>query len=187
MRLRCAGPQLFVQLGSKPQLVALVSVLLTYCLSIGLTCNGRIVGAAEIHRYLCDVAEKHDLRKYMRLNCMIDAATWDEDRSLWVLQITRTVDGKTEKFQDECDVLLSGTGVLNDWKYPNVEGLWDYRGKLLHTASWDPSYDFKGKRIAVLGNGASAVQVVPELRKGGLCIISAVRCGWLTSGQMPRK
>ncbi len=131
-----------------------------------LTFVNRIVTSTEIHQYLLYVVEKHGLRKFMNLNHKVSRAVWDEARAKWTLTMVHEEDGKKKIVEDECDVLLSGVGVLNDWKWPEVEGIRDFGGKLVHTAHWDPSYDFTGKRVAVLGNGASAVQVVPELQKG---------------------
>lgn len=101
----------------------------------------------------------------MRLSHKVTAAEWDEGSAKWILSILHEENGKSEVFQDNCDFLISGTGVLNNWKWPKIDGLESFAGKLLHTAHWDPSYDMSGKRVAVLGNGASAVQVVPELQK----------------------
>lgn len=59
-----------------------------------------------------------------------------------------------------------GVGTLNDWKYPEIKGLSQFRGTLMHTATWDESVDLKCKTVAVIGNGASAVQLVPALQPG---------------------
>jgi cation diffusion facilitator CzcD-associated flavoprotein CzcO len=102
----------------------------------------------------------------MTFNHRVVQATWREADAKWVVSIARTSEsGEPEIIVDECDVLISGTGILNQWKYPNIEGLKDYKGKLLHTANWDESWDWDGKTVAVLGSGASAIQVVPELQK----------------------
>lgn len=61
-----------------------------------------------------------------------------------------------------------GTGTLNNWKYPKIEGLSQFKGSLMHTANWDASVDLKGKTVAVIGNGASAVQLVPAIQPSEL-------------------
>jgi cation diffusion facilitator CzcD-associated flavoprotein CzcO len=65
---------------------------------------------------------------------------------------------------DECDVLLSCTGILNKWKWPEIEGLDQFTGPVLHSARWDTTFDFGGKTVAVIGAGSSAIQIVPSLQ-----------------------
>jgi thioredoxin reductase len=55
------------------------------------------------------------------------------------------------------------------WKWPEIQGLDRYKGHKVHSARWDDSFDFTGKKVAVIGNGSSAIQIVPILRKGMLC------------------
>jgi cation diffusion facilitator CzcD-associated flavoprotein CzcO len=55
------------------------------------------------------------------------------------------------------------TWRYSDWKYPNIEGITDFKGKLLHSARWDDSYDFEDKKVAVIGIGSSGIQIVPKL------------------------
>jgi cation diffusion facilitator CzcD-associated flavoprotein CzcO len=66
---------------------------------------------------------------------------------------------------DWCNVIVNGTGFLNSWKWPKIEGLHEFSGKLLHSASWDPSVDWTGKTVAVIGTGSSAIQMVPRIQK----------------------
>lgn len=76
--------------------------------------------------------------------------------------------GQLQIISRECDVLILGVGTLNDWKYPDIDGISNYKGRLMHTATWDDSMDLKGKSVAVIGNGASAVQCVAALQTGKL-------------------
>ena len=124
--------------------------------------------APEILAYLQDVVEKHALRKYMHFRHRAVGADWQEESSTWKVRFeVSDSDGKVQDtFVRECDVLVQGIGTLNSWKWPNVEGLQDYRGTLMHTANWDDSIDLRGKTIAIIGNGASAVQCVPALQPG---------------------
>jgi cation diffusion facilitator CzcD-associated flavoprotein CzcO len=55
---------------------------------------------------------------------------------------------------------------VSNWKWPNVEGLDQYTGKLIHSADWDESYNFRGKKVAVIGIGSSAIQIIPKLANG---------------------
>lgn len=94
-------------------------------------------------------------------------AEWQEDSSTWRLKFEVTNEsGQTSYLDRECDALVIGIGTLNNWKYPDIEGLSQSKGLLMHTATWDESVDLKGKTVAVVGNGASAVQLVPALQPG---------------------
>jgi hypothetical protein len=69
-------------------------------------------------------------------------------------------------FEDQCEILANGSGVLNTYKYPDLPGINEFEGKLMHSAAWDGSYDLKGKTVAVIGGGSSAVQIVPNIQPG---------------------
>ncbi|KAJ5632755.1 hypothetical protein N7490_009094 [Penicillium lividum] len=97
--------------------------------------------AAEIHQYWQRVVQKYGCRKYMKLKQAVLAAFWDEVKAQWRLDVE---DLETEsKYQDQCDVLIQATGCLNNWKWPTVPGLHDFKGKLMHSAKWDTDYDYK--------------------------------------------
>jgi cation diffusion facilitator CzcD-associated flavoprotein CzcO len=66
--------------------------------------------------------------------------------------------------EDVGDVLVTGTGVLNTWKWPDIQGLHTFEGKLLHSAKWDPKYDATDQKVAVIGAGSSGIQIVPTLQ-----------------------
>ncbi|KEF62563.1 uncharacterized protein A1O9_00536 [Exophiala aquamarina CBS 119918] len=121
--------------------------------------------APEICAYLNKVVDKHDLRKHMHFRHRAIHAEWQERSATWQLKFEVTdAAGQTSYLDRECDVLVSGVGTLNNWKYPDIEGLSQFKGSLMHTATWDDSVDLKGKTVAVIGNGASAVQLVPALQ-----------------------
>jgi cation diffusion facilitator CzcD-associated flavoprotein CzcO len=125
--------------------------------------------APEIRQYLNDVADNHGLRKYMKFNHRAVSAHWQEELSTWRVELEITGDsGKVVTIVRECDVLIKGVGALNNWKYPEIDGLSNFKGKLMHTANWDDTVDLTGKRIAVIGNGASAVQCVAALQPGNV-------------------
>ena len=71
-----------------------------------------------------------------------------------------------EKFTDWCNVLINGTGVVNKWKWPTIEGREDFKGDMQHSAAWDTTTEWEGKRVAVIGTGSSSIQMVPQLAKG---------------------
>ncbi|KAJ9643168.1 uncharacterized protein PV06_05556 [Exophiala oligosperma] len=115
----------------------------------------------EIHRYWKKVVAKYDCMRHIKLNHQIVKAQWDESQGKWQVQVKNTQDGSI--IDDSCDVLLSATGALNDWKWPQIPGLQDFKGSLLHSASWDESFDWTNKRLAVIGNGSSGIQIVPAV------------------------
>ncbi|KAL2794663.1 hypothetical protein BJX66DRAFT_351131 [Aspergillus keveii] len=71
--------------------------------------------------------------------------------------------GNPRVFEDCADVLMTGTGLLNEWKWPDIPGLGSFAGEVLHSACWDEGFDAEGKRVAVIGAGSSGIQIVPAL------------------------
>ncbi|KAJ5951521.1 uncharacterized protein N7479_009934 [Penicillium vulpinum] len=114
----------------------------------------------EIRRYFESFAEKYNLHPYIKTNSRILSATWVEEKGIYEIIIDR--DG--EIIHDWCHVFINGTGFLNNWKWPSIPGLHDFSGKMMHTANWDNSVDWKDKTIAVIGNGSSGIQIIPELQ-----------------------
>jgi cation diffusion facilitator CzcD-associated flavoprotein CzcO len=103
--------------------------------------------------------KKHNLDRDLKLEHELVGATWNEKESKWKLEIQN----HDRRFGDECDILVSARGFLNKWRWPSIEGLHLFQGKLLHSANWDHSYDFSGKKVALIGNGSSAIQILPKL------------------------
>ncbi|KAL8919728.1 MAG: hypothetical protein Q9172_004841 [Xanthocarpia lactea] len=125
--------------------------------------NGFYAHGDQIQKYFLDFCDKYDLRKYMRLETTVLGATWLDEEGQWELDL-RSKDGT--RFSDRCHVLVSGSGPLNRWTWPNIDAIGDYKGTLVHTADWKPTIDWHGKHVAVIGSGASGVQVVPQLVNG---------------------
>ncbi|KAF4995954.1 hypothetical protein FGRMN_4809 [Fusarium graminum] len=121
---------------------------------IGGTCYA---SSQEIHAYLKSVVKHFDLEKYITFNTKVNAARWSEDAGTWTVDL----DGGRSVTSE---VFINAGGILNHPQLPNVEGLSSFSGPLLHTASWDPSVDLTGKRIGVIGAGASAIQLVPSIQ-----------------------
>ena len=126
----------------------------------------------QIHAYMKDTAHKYDVEKYTKYNHSIVDARWNDQAGKWNLKV-RDAAGKT--FDDQCDVFVNAAGVLNKWKWPSIDGLQDFEGKLLHSASWDQSYDFTDKRVGVIGIGSSGIQIVPKLAKVAKSLTSFIR------------
>ena len=87
--------------------------------------------------------------------------TWDEAASCWQVDLRRIADGTTERVA--ANVVVAAMGILRVPKYPDLAGRERFAGPALHTAEWDPSVSLEGKRVAVIGTGASANQVVPAV------------------------
>ena len=104
--------------------------------------------------------EKHDLKPFVVLSTEVVSATWDQLAGKWEVDLRRK-DGTT--FTDTCDVLINGSGVLTKWKWPDVSGLHDFKGILVHSASWPQDLEWKDKRVAVIGTGSSSIQMVPHI------------------------
>lgn len=104
----------------------------------------------------------------MKFNTAITEARWDEDGSKWHITAVRTApDGTKEEVRDTCDVFVCASGVLNNWKWPEIKGLDTFKGRVIHTADWDQDYTaekWKGENVLVVGSGASSLQVVPNMQ-----------------------
>ncbi|MES2720572.1 MAG: NAD(P)/FAD-dependent oxidoreductase [Pseudomonadota bacterium] len=115
-------------------------------------------GSSEILGYARHLADSNDLRPLIRFGCTVSEAAFDDIEGYWVVT---TSDG--EQFRGRSLVMASG-GLANP-SLPKIPGIDSFEGKRIHSARWDHSYDLKGKRVAVIGTGASAIQIIPELVK----------------------
>ncbi len=112
----------------------------------------------EIWDYLQGVTDKYGLRRFIRFDSLVDRAHWDDSEYRWHVF---TTDGQEYVAQ----FLISGAGALHIPLIPDIEGKDEFRGVSFHSAEWDHSVDLTGKRVAVIGTGASAIQIVPEIVK----------------------
>ncbi|KAL2867523.1 flavin-containing monooxygenase [Aspergillus lucknowensis] len=125
--------------------------------------------APDIWEYLDKVCNAFDLRKSMQFYTEVVGARWIEEKGRWIVRLRRKVPGEeAEEFEDYCHVLLNACGVLSNPKWPNTPGLHGrFKGRVIHTADWPEDYtaeQWKDKRIAVIGSGASSVQAVAGLQ-----------------------
>ncbi|KIX06631.1 uncharacterized protein Z518_04607 [Rhinocladiella mackenziei CBS 650.93] len=117
----------------------------------------------EIQEYFEGFADRHGCREYVKLNTRVVRAEWQPDTSTWKLTLR---DEKTkEKWQDWAHCFVNGTGILNNWKWPDIAGLDTFQGTLIHSAAWNHDVDLTDKVVGVIGSGSSSVQIVPELQK----------------------
>ncbi|KAJ5222535.1 uncharacterized protein N7469_008775 [Penicillium citrinum] len=120
-------------------------------------------GRDELHAYFFSVAEKFKILSHCRFNTMCIDMTWDNCRSLWVVTFQDTNSGET--FKREAPVVVSAIGTLDRPAIPSIQGADSFLGDTFHSAEWDGNFKPNGKKITVIGNGASATQFVPELVK----------------------
>jgi cation diffusion facilitator CzcD-associated flavoprotein CzcO len=105
----------------------------------------------EIQRYLSGVAEKYDLLPHIHFDTVVERCVFDPKIGIWTLTARRGKGGQTRTYRAR--FVVSAVGQLNQPKYPEIRGMDNYQGKVMHSARWDASVELKGKRIAVIGNG----------------------------------
>ena len=119
---------------------------------------------AEILEYWRDVARKYEVYQYAKFGHKVQGCAWDDNDGSWSATVEKGENGDetlTEKF----DFIIMAVGRFNQWAFPDYPGIKDYKGLLRHSSNWDPSFDPTGKSIAVIGNGASGIQLVANLHK----------------------
>ncbi len=113
-----------------------------------------------LHAYFRRTAEKYGLRKHVRFETQVVEAAFDEASSLWNVRI-KSKDGEEETLR--ANAVISAVGQLNQPKLPEIKGRDSFKGPAFHTARWRHDVDLAGKRVAVIGTGATAFQVIPEI------------------------
>jgi cation diffusion facilitator CzcD-associated flavoprotein CzcO len=116
----------------------------------------RFSPGVEIQAYLEDVARRYDVLSRARFGCDVERASFDEETGRWRLEL-----GGGEEV--EADLLITACGQLTRPAIPDVPGLGKFKGEMFHSAHWNHDHDFAGRRVAVLGTGASAIQFVPAI------------------------
>jgi cation diffusion facilitator CzcD-associated flavoprotein CzcO len=131
----------------------------------------------EILSYLREVAHDHDLESIVETDTEVTSCVWEGESSRWVIE---TSDGHSR----HADAVVIATGQLHREAYPRIDSLESFAGHSFHSAKWDHDYDLTGKRVAVIGTGASAVQFVPEIAEEAKSLLIFQRTGnWF----LPRK
>jgi cation diffusion facilitator CzcD-associated flavoprotein CzcO len=111
----------------------------------------------DIHTYLGAVTDRYRLRERIHFNTEVTGAAWDEGRGVWRVE---TASGRTY----EANVLIPAVGQLSRPAWPEIPGRDTFTGHAFHSAEWDHSGDLAGRRVAVIGTGASAIQFVPRIQ-----------------------
>jgi 4-hydroxyacetophenone monooxygenase len=114
----------------------------------------------ELLKYFRGVAAKYHLKDHIRFETRVESLTWDDARSVWRVEL-KGKDGKTETV--EANAVITAVGQLNKPRIPQIEGVGTFEGPAFHSAEWRHDVDLTGKRVAVIGTGASAYQFVPEI------------------------
>ncbi|KAI1101220.1 flavin-binding monooxygenase [Jackrogersella minutella] len=117
----------------------------------------------EICAYLQGTAEKYGVIRFVKLSHQVESCRWDDDKKKWILTVRRL--DTNEAFEDDADILVAARGNLSDPAWPSIPGLSSFQGEVMHSARWNENYVFENKRIGVIGNGSSAIQIVPSLQK----------------------
>ena len=122
-------------------------------------------GQEEIQDHLVAVAHKYQLYKHIRFSSSVVEARWDDENGKWRTAVRCL--GQEAEFGESytvtSDFLVSAVGQLNIPKHPEIPGLETFQGKIMHSARWDWDYKLQGSRVGIIGTGATAAQIVPEI------------------------
>ncbi|KAL9620583.1 MAG: hypothetical protein Q9160_004944 [Pyrenula sp. 1 TL-2023] len=132
----------------------------------------------EILEYMKRTCDKWNLGRDICFKTRVTNAEWQQHEGEWKL----TLDNNGQIRDEQFDILISAQGFLSRWKWPSIEGIHDFKGHKVHSASWDHSYDYSGKRIGIIGNGSSGIQILPQLAKLDGTTITSFQRGptWIT-------
>jgi 4-hydroxyacetophenone monooxygenase len=117
----------------------------------------------ELHDYLELLTDRHNLRSAIRFDSEVTDLTWNDTTQRWTATVRHSSGERTTM---TANAVITGVGLLNRPVVPNIPGVHDFAGPSMHTAAWDNSVDLVGKRVAVIGTGASAMQLVPAIAGG---------------------
>ena len=112
----------------------------------------------ELETYVVACARKYGVERNVQLETEVLSAAWDDEAAVWNVDVRRS-DGREERLV--ANALVSAVGMLNRPQLPDIAGLGSFEGPCFHSARWDASVELAGKRVGVVGTGASAMQFVP--------------------------
>lgn len=116
----------------------------------------------EIQGYFEGFVHKYGLEKYLRLSHAVVGATWMKERGQWKVEIKNLL--TDEVINDWCHILIHASGYLNKPAWPELPGLDDFRGLMVHSADYDPNISLKDRNVLLVGAGSSAVQILPTIQ-----------------------
>jgi cation diffusion facilitator CzcD-associated flavoprotein CzcO len=132
------------------------SLLYSYSFAQKSDWNSTYASRQEIFDYLKNIADRYGIRPYVKFNHEVLDARWDENTRLWFI--------KTSQGDLTAQVLVAGSGYLSDPVIPDIPGIDEFEGKIMHSSQWDHEHDLEGRNVAVIGTGASAIQFVPAIQ-----------------------
>ncbi|CAJ2513112.1 Uu.00g012310.m01.CDS01 [Anthostomella pinea] len=124
---------------------------------------------AEILAYWQHVARKHRVYELLKLAHRVDSLDWDDAHGAWTVGVTDLSSSNSNDAETKstltltADFVITASGRFNAWQLPDYPGMSEFQGLLRHASNWDPNFDPAGKRVAVIGNGASGIQLVANL------------------------
>lgn len=113
--------------------------------------SANYASGSEIRQYYSDFVNKYDLRRYIKVKQEVINATWNENKSEWAIIVKDNTNGIVS--EKTCDFFINAGGILNNWSWPDLPGLHDFKGDLVHSAAWKDNLDLSGKRVGLIGNG----------------------------------
>ena len=119
----------------------------------------------SILNYITEAGKEHNVLEKIRYNSWVKALSWDSDEALWTITYDNNKTGKTG--QVTCNVITVGTGIFDysGGYEPDFAGREDFKGPVVHPQSWPEDLDYKGKKVIMVGSGATAVTILPEMAK----------------------
>ncbi|KRX04707.1 hypothetical protein PPERSA_03098 [Pseudocohnilembus persalinus] len=115
----------------------------------------------EIWSYQKQLVKKYGLKQHFIYDCQVKQAAYKDEECIWVVKCQNYA--KNKFIELKANFIISATGVLNNPQFPKIEGIDEFKGKIMHSSQWDKSYDIKDKNVAVIGSGASCIQIVPNI------------------------
>ncbi|UAK34915.1 NAD(P)/FAD-dependent oxidoreductase [Nocardia asteroides] len=109
----------------------------------------------EIQQYIQDVSKRYDVRDKHIFDCDVTSARWNNETALWEIE--------SSKGSFTANTVVSAVGALCEPALPDIKGIGEFEGEIFHSARWNHDADLTGKRVAIIGTGASAIQIVPAI------------------------
>ncbi|CAD6582661.1 MAG: hypothetical protein ASARMPREDX12_000998 [Alectoria sarmentosa] len=129
--------------------------------------------ASEIKQYYHDFSQKYDLNKYIRTLHKVTNAQWLEQEGEWKVRVEDLT--LRCSLEVKCDILINAGGYLNHWEWPPIPGIEGFKGALMHSANWNSEVELRDRKVALIGNGSSAVQILPAIQPLAEELINFVR------------
>lgn len=132
----------------------------------------------ELQKYANYIVDKYGIRDRMTFNTKLKSAVWQEADKKWKIT-TEGADGTEDVF--ESNAIISASGLFNTPKLPDIPGIETYKGKMFHTTAWDHSFDYSGKKVALIGTGSTGLQLARGVaQKAGHLTVFQRTASWVT-------